>query len=342
MRLSATQQRLIFYGGLAALLGGGYLYATVMPGESHRDGVPNEAPGVRAAALELEAHVGGLAAVIGERRVGEGESLARARDYIVSELGAVASAAHVEVELEGLGRDGSDAANVILNLPGKRPETVLVGAHYDSAPGTPGANDNASGVAIALYVAEQLRAERFLNGLRFVFFANEEPPYFQNPGMGSLAHARGCSERGDRIVAMLALESLGYYSDEPESQRYPWPVGLFYPDRGNFVGFVGNLSSRSLVREAVRTFRATARFPSEGTALPGWIPGVGWSDHWAFWQFGYAAMMVTDTAVYRDPNYHRYSDVPSNLRYDHMAHVALGLVQVIRELARPIEEPRQN
>jgi hypothetical protein len=334
MKLSATQQRLIFYGGLTGLLSGSYLYATTMPGRSHREKLPGESPEIHAAALELKTHVAGLAGVVGERRVGEGESLARARDYVASELGIAARAIDTGIVLEPLGSDGSDAANVILELRGQSSDTVVIGAHYDSAPGTPGANDNASGVAIGLYLVKRLGMERLRNTLRFVFFANEEPPYFQNPGMGSLAHARGCAERKDRILAMLALESLGYYSDEPDSQRYPWPVGLLYPDRGNFVGFVGNLGSRSLVREAIRIFRHSAQFPSEGAALPGWIPGVGWSDHWSFWQFDYPAIMVTDTAVYRDPNYHEISDVPRNLNYSHMARVAFGLLDVIRGLAR--------
>jgi peptidase M28-like protein len=333
MALSATTQRLIFYGGLTALLSGAYLYATVMPGRSHSGGLPLASPAMRAAALDLKVHVAGLATAIGERRVGEGESLTRARDYVASELDTVARAVNAKVILERLGSEGSDAANVILDLPGESSDTLVIGAHYDSAVGTPGANDNASGVAVGLYLAKQLSGKRLLNSLRFVFFANEEPPYFQNPGMGSLTHARGCAERGERILAMLALESLGYYSDEPESQRYPWPVGLLYPDRGNFVGFVGSLGSRSLVRESIRMFRASARFPSEGAALPAWIPGVGWSDHWAFWQYDYPALMITDTALYRDPNYHQGSDVPSNLSYEPMARVALGLLDVIRGLA---------
>jgi hypothetical protein len=119
--------------------------------------------------------------------------------------------------------------------------------------------------------------------------------------MGSLTHARASRQRGDRIRAMLSLESLGYYADEPEPQHYPWPLGLLYPDRGNFVAFVGNFSSRWLVRESIDVFRASTEVPSQGAALPGWVPGVGWSDHWSFWQYDYPAIMVTDTAVYRDP-----------------------------------------
>jgi peptidase M28-like protein len=151
--------------------------------------------------------------------------------------------------------------------------------------------------------------------------------------MGSLTHAHACRRRGDNIRAMLSLESLGYYASEPTTQHYPWPLGLLYPDRGNFVAFVGNFGSRWLVRESIGVFRANTAFPSEGAALPGWLPGVGWSDHWSFWQSGYPAIMVTDTAVYRDPNYHRPTDVVGNPSYESMARVALGLLDVIAHLA---------
>lgn len=265
--------------------GRGYLYATTMPGHSHSGELPTTSALMENTAAELNGHVDALSAVIGERRIGEGDSLARARDYLVSELDKSTAAGNGVLNLERLDSNGSNAENVVFELPGQTPDIVLIGAHYDSAPGAPGANDNASGVAVGLYLARTLNGERYRKTVRFVFFANEEPPYFQNPGMGALWHARGCAERREHVFAMLALESLGYYSDEPESQRYPWPVGLFYPDRGTFVGFVGNLGSRWLVREAIGLFRGSAAFPSEGAVLPGWVPGVGWSDHWAFWQF---------------------------------------------------------
>jgi hypothetical protein len=126
---------------------------------------------------------------------------------------------------------------------------------------------------------------------------------------------------------------LGYYSDAPGSQRYPWPVGLLYPDHGNFVGFVGNLASRGLVRRAIGVFRESVRFPSEGAALPARIPGVGWSDHWAFWEFDYPAIMITDTATYRDPHYHERTDVSANVDVVRLARVTLGLEKVIEHLA---------
>jgi hypothetical protein len=333
VKLSATTQRVIFYGSIVGSLIAGYLYATTMPGRSHSGELPPVSALMENTAVELKDHVEALSAVIGERRIGEGDSLARARNYLVAELEKGTAAGNGVLNLERLDSNGSNAENVVFELPGQTRDIVLIGAHYDSAPGAPGANDNASGVAVGLYLARTLNGERYRSTVRFVFFANEEPPYFQNPGMGALWHARGCAERREHVLAMLALESLGYYSDEAASQRYPWPVGLFYPDRGTFVGFVGNLGSRWLVREAIGLFRGSAEFPSEGAVLPGWVPGVGWSDHWAFWQFDYSAIMVTDTAVYRDPNYHQSSDVSSNLSYDHMARVTLGLQNVIASLA---------
>jgi hypothetical protein len=235
--------------------------------------------------------------------------------------------------LEDVGSDGSHAENIVLEFPGASPDIVLVGAHYDSAVDAPGADDNASGVAATLELARLFSTGPLSRTIRFVLFANEEPPYFQNAGMGALEHARGCKRRGEHIRAMMSLESLGYYSEVTGSQKYPWLVGLLYPDRGNFIAFVGDLASRSLVRTAISEFRRSAAFPSEGAALPGYIPGVGWSDQWAFWQFGYSAIMVTDTAVFRNPHYHNSTDVSSTIDYPRLARVTLGLQKVVEHLA---------
>jgi Zn-dependent M28 family amino/carboxypeptidase len=207
-------------------------------------------------------------------------------------------------------------------------EIVVVGAHYDSVEGTRGANDNGSGVAALLAAARAFaqRSDRPARTLRFVAFANEEPPYFQGSGMGSLVYARACRARGDRVVAMVSLETIGFYTDMPDTQHYPPPLGIAYPSTGNFIGFVGNVASRALVRRAISAFRETTRFPSEGAALPEWMPGVGWSDHWSFWQAGYPAIMVTDTAPFRYPHYHDASDLPDKLSYDRMARVVDGIV----------------
>jgi hypothetical protein len=333
MPLSAAARRVVFYGGLVLALGGAAVYATAMPGASHAGPLPAPSERVRDMSRELAVHVSALAGSIGERNTGEPHNLERARDYIGAQLRDVASASGASLAFEALGPDGLDAENVIFELRGRTAQIVVVGAHYDSAPGTPGANDNASGVAVALALATRLAGGHFEHALRFAFFANEEPHFFRNPGMGSLTHARASRRRGDDIRAMLSLESLGYYSDEPGSQHYPWPIDLFYPDRAHFVAFVGNFGSRWLVRQSIGAFRATTEFPSQGAALPGWVPGVGWSDHWSFWQYDYPAIMVTDTAVYRDPNYHQPTDVVSNPSTEPMARVALGLLEVIAYLA---------
>jgi hypothetical protein len=331
--MSKAARRLTFYTAVLALLLLGGAYMKCMPGDSIAKNSLAEAPNAADLARELRGDLWFLAHDIGERRLGFGDTLKRSSEYLVGQLRQVAERERGEVRFEALGESGI-SRNVIFELPGSGSELVVVGAHYDSAIGTPGANDNASGVAVTLALARRLAQYRFEHTLRFVLFANEEAPYFHTELMGSLVHARGCRARGESVVGMLALESLGYYSDAQGSQKYPGPVGWFYPTRGNFIGFVANLESRSLLREAIASFRETRLLPSEGAALPAGIPGVGWSDHWAFWQHDYPAIMVTDTAVFRDPNYHRPSDRPENIDYSNMARVTLGLERVLEVLAR--------
>ena len=185
-------------------------------------------------------------------------------------------------------------------------KTVLVGAHYDSALGTAGANDNGSGlVALARAWRADSQGARSDRSIRFVAFVNEEPPYSFTSRMGSVVHAKLAASGGERIVAMLSLETMGYFSDEPQSQKYPFPLSLLYPEQGNFIAFVGNVASRESGDERQSAFSATRpRFPSEGAALPERTTGVGWSDHASFWEAGYPALMVTDTAFFRYRHYH--------------------------------------
>jgi Zn-dependent M28 family amino/carboxypeptidase len=225
--------------------------------------------------------------------------------------------------------------NLSAEIPGstKPEEIVIVGAHYDTVYDCPGADDNTSGVAALLELARLLKDSHPARTLRFVAFVNEEPPWFQTESMGSLVYAREAHRKHEKIVAAISLETIGMYSDRPGSQQYPEPMGLLYPDRGNFIGFVGNLSSRALVRNAIQVFRQSASIPSQGSAAPEFLSGVGWSDHWSFWQEGYPAVMVTDTAPFRNPNYHRPTDKPDTLDYASMARVVTGLQQVVTSLA---------
>jgi Zn-dependent M28 family amino/carboxypeptidase len=229
-----------------------------------------------------------------------------------------ANCSNLEVEITGTSRPG---------------EIVVVGAHYDTVVGTPGANDNTSGVAAVLALARRFSNRKPDRTIRFVAFVNEEPPFFQSKRMGSRVYAKRCRERGENIVAMMSLETIGYYDDSPGSQKYPPPFGLLYPSKGNFIGFVGNVGSRALVQKVVGSFRRNEKFPSEGGAFPAFIPGIGFSDHWSFWQEGYSALMVTDTAMYRYPYYHHPDDTLDKIDFERMARVVRGLEKVVGELA---------
>ena len=276
-------------------------------------------------------HVHEIAGQIGERNLDHPRALTAAADYIRSELqqsGYVVGQQSYDVE-------GKKATNLEVELPGESlpDQIVIIGAHYDSVAGSPGANDNGSGVAALIELARILKQSELVKTVRFVAFTNEEPPYFQTDKMGSVVYAKRCFEQRDKIVAMLSLETIGYYSDASGSQTYPFPMNMFYPDKGNFIGFVGNTSSRRVVRKCVQAFRSNAKFPCEGVAAPGWVMGIGWSDQWSFWQKGYPAVMVTDTAPFRYPHYHTRSDTPDKLDYDRLARVVAGLAEVVKSVA---------
>jgi Zn-dependent M28 family amino/carboxypeptidase len=286
----------------------------------------------------LRHHVGVLAGRIGERNVWHPEELAAAARYIHDTLEDWGYA----VRAQSFESRGQTLQNLEVELPGDDApqEIIVLGAHYDSIAGTPGANDNASGIAALLEIARLLAGNTYPRSVRLVAFANEEPPFFYSEEMGSNVYATRSRRRGEQIKAMLALETIGYYTDQPASQQYPFPFRFFYPDTGNFIGFVGNLSSRHLVRRALGAFRAATAFPSEGVAAPGWIMGVHWSDHWSFWQAGYPAIMITDTALFRYPHYHAATDTPEKLDYRSLARVTRGLADVAAELAgKPGSDP---
>lgn len=213
-------------------------------------------------------------------------------------------------------------------------EIVVIGAHYDTVYDCPGADDNSSGAAALLELARLLRSAHPARTLRFVAFVNEEPPWFQTDDMGSLVYAQQARKLNENIVAAVSLETIGMYSDAEGSQQYPAGFGLFYPSKGNFITFIGNVSSRRLVREAIGAFRETTKFPSEGAAVPAALPGVSWSDQWSFWNQGYPGIMVTDTAPFRNENYHRPGDKPETLDYERMARVVRGLEKVVIKLGR--------
>jgi len=278
----------------------------------------------------LQHHVEVLAAEIGERHVWRPWALAAAAHYIEEAL----SASRHEVRRQRYAVEGVACTNLeVERLGQERPgEIILVGAHYDTVEGCPGADDNASGVAAMLEIARLLRDKQLGCTVRCAAFVNEEPPFFRSRAMGSAVYARAARTRGDNIKLMLSLEMLGYFSRAPRSQRYPPLLRFFYPDRGDFIGFVSNWRSRLALVKVHEAFRSQCAFPSERLASPAIVPGVSWSDQRSFWRMGYRALMVTDTAFYRNPHYHRATDTPNKLDFDSMACVTAGLARVIAAL----------
>ena len=279
----------------------------------------------------LRRHVERLAGSIGERHVWRPAALRAAAAYIRGELEALGC----EVVAQRYRVAELDCDNLEAELPGEaaRAEIIVVGAHYDTVQGSPGADDNASGVAALIEIARALRGARLARTVKLVAFVNEEPPFFYWGEMGSKVYALAARRRGDDVRVMLSLEMLGCYDDAPGSQRYPPLLGWFYPERGNFIAFVSNLASRRALRRVVEAFRSRSDFPAEQLASPSFVPGVGWSDQLSFWRAGYPAVMVTDTAFYRNPHYHCASDTPDRLRYPEMARVVEGLAATIAALA---------
>jgi len=336
MRL-ITRAALYRLAVLALILGGLGCWACWamirMPLRSYRGPLPPLSPAQSALRDALRQDVQKLAGEIGERNVFTPRKLRAAADWLETSL----TSAGYKISRQSFQANGQSCVNLEVEIQGKTrgTEIVVIGAHYDSVIGCPGANDNGSAVAGLLALARAWTGRSPARTVRFVAFVNEEPPFFETEQMGSLVYAKRCRERNERILAMLSLETMGYYSEAKGSQNYPFPVGLFYPSRGDFIGFVGNTGNAKLVRQCVAAFRRHAQFPSEGGALPARLPGIGWSDHWAFWQVGYPALMVTDTAPFRYPHYHTPQDTPDKLDYERLARVMDGLDKVVEELANP-------
>ena len=304
------------------------LWMTAVPGESFRGPLPAMTPTEQTLSARLRDHVVAVASV--PHNIGHPEALEH-------------TAHHIEASLSGMGYgvrrqwfrvDGHDVRNIeVVIEPGAADApTLVIGAHYDSAYDAPGANDNGTGVAGLIELARMLgdlRGKAAMR-LRLVFFVNEEPPYFQTAHMGSLVYATLLKRTGEKVRGMFALETIGFYTDRPHSQHYPFPLDMLYPDKGNFIAFAGMTSSRGLVRKTVGAFRAAAPFPSVGGSAPGFLQGIDWSDHWSFAQVGIPALMITDTALFRYRFYHTTGDTPDKVDYDRLARVVTGLEHVIR------------
>ncbi len=320
--------RLIIF---ALVLASSIIFFVHMPGFSFSGPLLPLTPQEQQTSELLRRHVHTLARDIGPRNIWRASSMSTTAAYLEEVLVDLGYA----VRQQEFSAHNVTAVNLEVEITGslKPEEIVVIGAHYDTVSGCPGANDNGSGVAALLELARLLGDARPLRTIRLVAFANEEPPFFLSKDMGSRHYAALTRKRQEKVVAMLSLETMGYYRDELGSQQYPFPFSLFYPDTANFIAFVGNVRSQHLVRRAIGSFRRHAHFPSQGIAVPSFIPGIAWSDHWSFWQEGYPAIMVTDTAFYRYAPYHTPADTPEKLNYERMARVVTGLARTIEDLA---------
>jgi hypothetical protein len=284
-------------------------------------------------AENLEKTVRFLSEEIGPRGYLEKDALNRAADYIGSELHGYG----YDVRTQPYDVDGVEYRNVFAIKKGlKSPDRVLVvGAHYDTVSGTPGADDNASAVAGMLELARLLKDVPLDRTIHFVAFTLEEPPFFRTRSMGSHVYAEAMKKTGTDVEGMICLESIGYFTDAPESQLFPLPFfRLIYPTTGNFIIFAGNFGSRGFLNRAKEGFVEGTGLPLETISAPFIIPGIDFSDHRSFWKFGYDAFMVTDTAFYRNPNYHTAGDLPETLDFNRMSEVVIGLRSSIEKLAK--------
>ena len=335
--MAARMAWLIAFAVLLLVAGLGYgalHYMTGVPGKSHQGALPPLTAEEAALAAALKQHVAAIAAH--EHNLAQYAELEKVARYIETTLAGFGYTVGRQEFLV----DGQAARNIDVTIESSAeksdPEVVVVGAHYDSVSGSPGANDNASGAAAVIELARLLADLKGKSGkrIRLVLFVNEEPPYFRTEAMGSLHYARALAARNERVVAMYSLETIGFYTSEPKSQFYPAPFGMLFPDRGDFVAFVGLLNSRPLLQQTMRSFRSHTPFPTIGGVAPGSIPGIAWSDHWAFAEHGFQAVMVTDTALFRYPHYHRPTDTPDKVDTESLARVVKGMERVIGDLVR--------
>lgn len=280
----------------------------------------------KAKAARLRKHVEKLAGEIGERNhQAKPEALAKAEAYVKRQLEA---AGHVVATQEyPLGSGKKTGRNYEVVIPARAPgaPVLVLGAHYDSADGTPGADDNASGVAVLLELARAFKPGGKVE-LRLVAYGNEEPPYFWTPDMGSVHHAKKLKAEGRQVAGMVSLEMLGHFDDAPGSQKYPWIIAWLYPKTADFLGVVGTFGASARFLDSFASgLKPPAGLKVLSSRLPRIIPEIGYSDNWSYWEQGFPAVMVTDTSFLRYPHYHTAQDTPDRLDYERMADAAAGI-----------------
>ena len=329
-RLAKLAAAIVILGAIVA--GSAWWYVLGTPGRSYEGPLPPLTDEERDLAARLRRHVDAIASE--PHNLDYPQALERAAVYIervLTKQGHKPEPQVYEVDAHPVRNIAVTLSSSLLTPPRR---TIVIGAHYDSCLIAPGANDNGTGTAAVLELARLLADVKTPDTqLILVLFVNEEPPYFKSPHMGSVHFARMLADRKEPVAAMLSLETIGYFSDDPGSQKYPQPFGKALPSTGNFVSFVATTGSRDLQQRVMASFRATTKFPTVGGVAPGYIHGIDWSDHWSFVEAGFQAMMITDTAVFRYPHYHKATDTPDKVDYERLARVTKGIERSIRELA---------
>jgi hypothetical protein len=279
----------------------------------------------------LEAHVRRLCDPQLPRGSSRPENLDLVAEYIRSEF----VKANGKVSDQPYPVKGRTYRNVIAVFGPDTNERVVIGAHYDTAGGRPGADDNASGIAGLIELAHLLGKATLPLKVELVAFTLEEPPFFRTEHMGSAVHANSLKREGAAVRAMLSLEMIGYFSDAKDSQAFPIGLlALLYPTTGNFISVIGKTGQASLVRRIKRAMAGASTLPIYSMNAPASIPGVDFSDHLNYWHVGYPAAMISDTSFYRNPHYHTDADTPEKLNYPKMAQVVEGLYAAVIALSK--------
>lgn len=274
----------------------------------------------------LETHVHTLSEVL-PARVGIEENLKPTINWIEQQVKPYAKSYRQSYQV-----DEQNFYNIIMDFGPESEEIIVVGAHYDTAHGFPGADDNASGVAALIELARLLSeyTEPLKTRIQLVFYTLEEPPYFRSENMGSFIHASTLKKKQQKVSVMIALDMIGFFSDEKDSQHYPIPLlDLFYPDQGNFIAIIGNLGNMKAVRKVKHSFKNASNLPVFSFNAPSFVQGIDFSDHLNFWKHGYKAVLITDTSFNRNIAYHTEQDTGNRLDYGKLAKVVQALYKTV-------------
>ena len=279
---------------------------------------------------ELESDIYYMSVELGPRNAFSYERLQKCAEWIKKRW----ESQGYTVKSQTFSIQGKDYTNLEIEIPGRKApsEIVIVSAQYDTLPDSPGANNNASGVAVLLQLSKLLKTYTPDRTLRLVNFVNEEDPFFGTEWMGSFKYAEMAYKRHEDIKVMLSIDSIGFYKDEPGSQKLPFPFSAFYPDRGNFLAFIGDFSSRKYMIQATKGFKKGSSFPIEAGVAPKWAKGASWSDHLSFWKFGYPGIQITDTGGFRSPYHTTREDTIEKLNLDALSRIVLGMRGTVTEL----------